>query len=105
MRSTLTAITIGAIAAVAALIWPALYNGQPFFFPDTMTYIHGADVALHKLTGFSTPWTRLEDDGSTADAQSPSGEVAKTVSISSIKDKFVLSGRSVYYGALLYLGD
>ena len=105
MRRTLTISTIGSIVAMAALAWPALYNGQPLFFSDTSTYIRGADAGLQKLTGRSTPWTRLEDDGPTADAQASTGEVSPTPSVSSVKDKAVLSGRSVYYGALLYLGD
>ena len=105
VRSTLLVITIELIVALAALMWPALYNGQPLFFPDTLTYIRGADAGLEKLTGHSTSWTRLEDDTSKPDAQMLPGDVAKTVHISSIKDKSVLSGRSVYYGALLYLGD
>ncbi|HME41161.1 MAG TPA: hypothetical protein VKG63_19555 [Steroidobacteraceae bacterium] len=95
---------MGSIVAMAALLWPALYNGQPLFFPDTITYLRGADAGLQKLTGHSSPWTRLEDDVS-AEAQTPPGEVAATPSVSSIKDKTVLSGRSVYYGAFLYLGD
>ena len=104
MRSTLI-VTIGSTVAMAALMWPALYNGQPLFYSDTSTYIRGADAGLQKLTGLSTPWTLPEDDGSTVDARESPGEVAKTLSISSVKDKSVLSGRSVYYGALLYLGD
>lgn len=105
MRNAFTVVTIGSIVAIAALIWPALYNGEPLFFPDTITYIRGADAGLQRLTGHSTPWSRLEDAVSTADATTPSGEVAAMPSISSIKDKTVLSGRSVYYGAFLYLGD
>ncbi len=86
-------------------MWPAFYNGEPLFFPDTLTYVRGADAGLQRLTGLSTPWTRLEDDSPTADANIQPGEVAASPSVSSIKDKTVLSGRSVYYGALLYLGD
>ena len=105
MRSTPAVIILGSIVAAGALMWPALYNGQPFFFPDTTAYIRAPDAALQKLTGLSSPWTQLEDDGSAANAQAPPGEVPAPPSVSSIKDKTVLSGRSVYYGALLYLGD
>lgn len=105
MRNSFAVITIGFIVALAALMWPALYNGEPLFFPDTITYLRGADAGLQKLTGHSSPWTRLEDDASSAAATVPPGEVAATPSVSSIKDKTVLSGRSVYYGAFLYLGD
>src|SRR5271166_3613973 len=31
--------------------WPALLNGQPFFFSDTYGYLHNGDVALTKAIG------------------------------------------------------
>jgi hypothetical protein len=102
MRSALTLSIIGSIVAVAALMWPALYNGQPFFFADTITYIRGADAGLQKLTGRPSAWSLIEDGES---AQALPGEAAEAPSVSSVKDKSVLSGRSVYYGALLYFGD
>jgi len=86
---------LGLVLAVLVMLWPAFYNGQPFFFPDTTTYIRGADAAVQKLTGVATPWTLPQG-----------GEVPHGASsVSSVKDKTVLSGRSIYYGALLYLGD
>ena len=102
MRSTLTLSAIGSIVAIAALMWPALYNGQPFFFADTITYIRGADAGLQKLTGRPSAWTPIEDGGP---AQALPGQVSEDPSVSSVKDKSVLSGRSVYYGALLWFGD
>jgi hypothetical protein len=80
------------ILLIAALIWPAIYNGQPFFFSDTTTYIRGADAGFQRVTGIVTPWNQQQSE-------------AATPSVSSIQDKTVLAGRSIYYGALLYVGD
>lgn len=80
------------ITLLLALIWPALYNGQPIFFADTTAYIRGADAGISRLTGHASAWaasTRLE---------TPSPERLQN-------REFVLAGRSVYYGALLYFGD
>ncbi len=85
---------------LGACIWPAVYNGQPFFFTDTLTYLAGADSAIVKLTGYSntSSWSsRLKPAGAevTSEDSAPNPN----------KDSFVAAGRSVYYGALLYLGD
>ena len=85
----------GIAIAMLAMTWPAFLNGQAFFFPDTTTYVRGADAAVHRLTGTSTAWTLPYND------DSPSGQA----SVSSIRDKSVLAGRSIYYGTLLYLAD
>ena len=87
MRSTPAVIILGSIVAAGALMWPALYNGQPFFFPDTTAYIRAPDAALQKLTGLSSPWAQIEDDGSAANAQAPPGEVPAPPSVSSIKTR------------------
>ncbi len=45
--------------AIFALSWPAIFNGQPFFFPDTTNYIRAADRAIVTIFGnsFKTHWT------------------------------------------------
>jgi hypothetical protein len=75
-------------------IWPALYNGQPIFFPDTTAYIRGADAAIAKITGHQSIWS-----------PPPVSAAGDIVSLSNPKDKFVIAGRSIYYGALVYAGD
>ncbi len=94
------AIRNGALLLVLALalIWPALYNGQPFFFPDTTAYLRGADTAIEKATRHKTPWSA---SGSSDIVSANSASSAEN----SVKDKTVLSGRSPYYGALLYFGE
>ncbi len=91
-----------AITAFAALLWPAVINGQPFFFPDTTTYIRGAAYPVEKLFGVQTTWsvTTATLAGKPAAAK-PS---LRATPLSSIEDKTVLAGRSVYYGALVLLG-
>ena len=90
------------LAAAVAMMWAALVNGQPFFTPDTSAYVRGPDVAVVKLLGarFASPWARQEP---------PSAHVmpAKTgAALShSYDDNEVLAGRSIYYGALAYLGQ
>lgn len=84
--------------------WPALTNGQPFFFPDTTAYVRGADLAIAKALGsrFATEWA--EDQRRTAGFQ-----ISLTGSQVAAPDqkpaqRVVLAGRSIVYGALLYLG-
>jgi uncharacterized membrane-anchored protein len=86
-------------AMLLALLWPALYNGEPFYFPDTTAYVRGADAAFHRFTGVITPWSS-EQPTTGADTAGPAAE-----GLSSVKNKTVLAGRSVYYGLLLYVGD
>ena len=90
MLAKLFLMCASAIAGAALMMWPAFYNGQPFFFPDTTAYVRGADAAAQRLTGVATVWTKQAVDHP---------------SVSSIADKTVLAGRSIYYGGLLYLGE
>jgi len=69
--------------------WPSLYNRQPFFFPDTTAYIRGVDDGFSRITHRTTVWS--------------AGAAHNPKSLSSIQDRPVLAGRSIYYGGLLYL--
>src|SRR5271168_5314737 len=96
--------TIGSVVVVVLtllLTWPALYNRQPFFYPDTSTYIRGADAGIQHAFGQRSIWS-LPDP--TLGGGTFSGAPHQK-SLSSIADKTVLQGRSPYYGALLYLGE
>ena len=90
MGLRLFATVAGLMVAATLLLWPALYNHQPFFFPDTTAYVRGADAAVVKLTGMQSVWT-----------QKTGSDAGDGV----VPDKAVLAGRSIYYGALVYLGD
>ena len=47
---------------LAVLVWPALYNGQPIFFPDTTAYIRGADAGMQAAFGRRTAWSLSGED-------------------------------------------
>ncbi|WP_174301041.1 hypothetical protein [Caulobacter sp. S45] len=92
------------LAAAVAMMWAALVNGQPFFTPDTQAYVRGPDVAVVKLLGarFASPWARQEPPGAhVASTVLEAGSAPKH----SYDDNEVLAGRSIYYGALAYLGQ
>lgn len=83
-----------------ATLWPSLYNGQPFFYPDTTAYIRGADAAFSRLTHRTSVWSEQRRDSIDSGAERMQQQPRR--SLSSIEDRAVLAGRSVYYGALLY---
>ena len=99
-RAAKVSLKIASCAALLLLfLWPAIYNGQPLFSPDTSAYIRGFDAGVVWLSGRTSPWTtwasRLADqqkepDDATVGLQGP---------------KFIIAGRSTSYGALLYWGE
>ncbi len=108
-KSRLVATLILAVLTLG-LIWPALYNGEPFFFADTVSYMRSADAAASKLLHKTTPWSGANVNANAAFAAPASAtqasEPAKYVRTRSLADaskRGILSGRSIYYGALLYL--
>jgi hypothetical protein len=90
------------LLAIAALVWPAIYNAQPFFFADTIAYIRGADIGMQKALGLTSAWVvaRVAVNSSSVSA----ADNTQSTQSNPIEDKPVLEGRSIYYGALLYLG-
>jgi hypothetical protein len=106
--------SIGALLlAVGVLTVPALWNGQPIFYPDTPTYLRGAETGVVKAAGVGVfkLWLPSESSagvtsfGTTSNAKAATSELPapRLKSLTSIDDKIVLAGRSVYYGLLLYL--
>ena len=97
---------------VAALLLclTALWNGQPFFYPDTPTYLRGAEMGVTRLLGPAAlkPWLPAPAPSATDSPAAP-GALAtdparRMKPLTSIQDKVVLAGRSAYYGVLLYAG-
>ena len=104
------------------LLWPAIVNRGPFFFPDTRTYMRIADAAVNRLTHKTTSWTAVQSDStketSTQLLASPQDSstnrlslilpsptsLSRTRSLGTIKQTGFMYGRSLYYGLLLYLG-
>jgi hypothetical protein len=86
-------------------IWPALTNGQPFFYPDTTAYVRGADLAISKGLGdrFSTDWDKDPRRIIFPKSATPASDQTAAAERKSAR-RVVLAGRSIIYGALLYLG-
>jgi len=84
-------------------IWPALTNGQPFFYADTTAYVRGADLAISKALGsrFATDWAK--DQRRAIEIQTSAGSELSSPEQKPAR-RVVLAGRSIIYGALLYLG-
>src|SRR5262245_24954318 len=75
-------------------IWPAIYNGQPFFSPDTSAYVRGFDAGMFRLTKRTTVWTTWAKatTSQTEPVQSAGGDGQ-----SFQNPTFVIAGRSVSY--------
>lgn|GEM_PF-1435512 len=96
------ACVLASIAATGLLLlWPALLNGGPFFMSDTVSYIRGAASAFYRALDVKSAWTgqyfRLFGDTVSRPAIGAPASAANV--------PVTLSGRSVYYGALLFLCD
>ncbi|AEG94926.1 hypothetical protein [Ramlibacter tataouinensis] len=93
------------LAAACLLCLAAVWNGQPLLYPDTPTYLRGAEMGAGKaLGGRVAPWLPAEPaPAADAPASTPqAADAARPKGLTSVEDKVVLAGRSVYYGALLY---
>jgi hypothetical protein len=88
------------VGTLLAMMWPALYNGQPIMFPDTQAYIRVADSCVAKITGHKSQWSK-----SATGAKQVCSAAAAAKPQNAAPSKVVFLGRSVYYGAILYLGS
>jgi hypothetical protein len=91
-----------------ALLWPAILNGGPFWFPDSSTYIRGADAAIVTVTGQPSEWSDLLVELPPPSGTHTDSEGAQTSKEAQAKTRWeparpVITGRSVYYGMTLYL--
>ena len=108
-RSTSWLRQSGVLLAMALLLClTALWNGQAFFYPDTPTYLRGAEMGASRLLGPAAlkPWLPAPSAANAQGLPVPeAGESPKRIKpLTSIEDKVVLAGRSVYYGVLVYAG-
>ena len=99
----------GVLLTIALLMcWAALWNGQAFFYPDTPTYLRGAEMGASRLLGPAAlkPWLPAPQADTAQGASGPAASQPpkRMKPLTSIEDKVVLAGRSVYYGALVYAG-
>lgn len=90
-------------ATAMALLWPAFVNGGPFWFPDTSTYIRSADAATVVVTGVPSEWSNRLRVGEEGPVATTAGENLRH-KVGQLKPtRPVLTGRSIYYGFLIYL--
>lgn len=99
------------LAAVLALCLPAIWNGQPLLYPDTPTYVRGAEMGFSRLADSSParPWLPQSAPSAPSAEASPGAagsapDARRAKGLTSVEDKVVLAGRSVYYGVLVYAG-
>ena len=105
MTTTSPLSRLVAVACAALLLClPALWNGLPFFYPDTPTYLRGAEMAAGQVAKrlWPTQTTQTTQAAATDDAPAPNTAAPTARGLTSLSDKIVLAGRSIYYGALLY---
>jgi hypothetical protein len=97
--------TAAVLAGALALCWAAVVNGGPFLHPDSIGYVRGPDVAVMKLAGerFATPWAKF-DPGAIDQRNAAAKAASGAPRTASYNDNEVMAGRSIYYGALAYLG-
>lgn len=101
-----------ALLIALALLWPAFVNGEPFYMPDTPSYLRGADGAIHELTGANSLWSAELQKRFRPPATSQSSAVSDApnlpvkgnggVAPAPAEPEVVLKGRSIYYGAFLW---
>jgi len=101
---------LAAVIVVAlALLWPAFVNGEPFYMPDTSSYIRGADGAIHELMGVKSVWSgELQKRFAVPTAADPPATAQVSTAPPAqlpAEPEVVLKGRSIYYGAFLYLAQ
>jgi hypothetical protein len=89
MRKTFTSFFLLIVFSFIAC-WPALLNGQPFFFTDTYGYLHNGHVALTKAKD-------LLQTAQPGEISQPSATWSHPV----IQGHAADAGRSAYYGVFL----
>src|SRR5947209_138630 len=99
-RRRRTAPLVILVIALAAL-WPALVNGGPFYHPDTPSYFRGVASAAYKAFGVKTDWAQeyirvYQAPAIASSSATPAQQVRPELPVT-------LTGRSIYYGALLIL--
>ena len=100
------------ILCVLALMWTPLANGFAFFFDDTTNYIRAADMAAHMASGktFTTAWSDRYTEklpAGSGDAQPEAEKPAEDPAFrthNDISSGLVMTGRSPYMGALMWVG-
>lgn len=106
-KGSRAALVLVGIISTLLLLWPSIFNGQPFFYSDTTTYIRGAAAGLERLFGVTSAWSPVPADTNVSSAGGLMSEPSRVQSVANGQRRMpdaILAGRSVYYGALAYAG-
>lgn len=92
---------------ILVLMWMGLLNGQPFLFADTTSYVRAGDLVAVLVTHghLRTEWTdRYSGDLRALAGTRPAAPSAppRVAAGNDIASGSVMSGRSPYFGVLLY---
>ncbi|MFT5085067.1 MAG: hypothetical protein ACI9Y1_003124 [Lentisphaeria bacterium] len=94
------------------LLWPSIFNGQLFFFPDSTNYVKAGVTAVEKFTGgyHTSEWTKPKSlNNKYTPIKQENGSKLTIVSLSKgvndIDSGVVMAGRSPYFGTLIYVTD
>jgi hypothetical protein len=110
---------------VLLLCWPAVLNGSAIFFYDSLSYLGSAATAFREVLGLETPWADASGDaavrpdalqegvlkttdlqtGMAKDIAAPGETQAAAVQSQPQGAPTVIAGRSIYYGAFLFVAD
>jgi len=100
------------LLCILALMWPAIVNRQPLFFPDTTSYVRAADSAVYLTTGIATAWSDRIKAAKGPKADRPTAKRAKAPPAAGpapaqsfgndLANGQIMAGRSPYFGSLLY---
>jgi hypothetical protein len=89
------------VALIVFFCWPAIYNGQPFLSPDTSAYIRGFDAGVVWLFDQTSVWTGWAKYAGSSWAAPTAAEQAFSLQ----SPGYIIAGRSVAYGAILYFSE
>lgn len=100
MYDALRSPALQIIVAIPLFLWPAILNGQYFYFFDTPAYVSAAADGMSKVLAVENAWM----PGGQVGAPAAGAGAGASASAGVDDDGFVAAGRSVYYGAMLYVG-
>ena len=100
VRFRISAIAIIALATLS-LSWPSFINKGPFFIADTTAYLRSVDAAISEIFNYHSKWSDRRD---IYKKYHENAVIARTdEATTSLPSHPPLIGRSIYYGAFIYV--
>ena len=87
-------IAVLCVIVVLSFLWPAILNGQYIFMADSISYVRAGASVFKGIFHADSPWL----------ASVPAQTSALGTGAAVGDDGYVIAGRSVYYGLILYIG-